>query len=121
MARADMEFASTDAPIVATGKCAEDSGAASGVIGVSWCGGDPGCHDGRSASTQAVVGVSWSDGLSGGDWEGATSDLLFRAPHLAVGRAIAKAGIADPGELVGKGASRLVVVAAQLHGERPGA
>ena len=56
MARADMESASPDAPIVATGKCAEDSDAASEVIGVSRCGGDPGCHGGRSVSTQAVVG-----------------------------------------------------------------
>jgi hypothetical protein len=55
VARADMESAGTDTPIVATGKCAVTSGSASVVVGVGRCGGDPGCHAGRSVSRQAVV------------------------------------------------------------------
>jgi hypothetical protein len=52
VARADMESASTEAPIVATG----EREAATRVIGVSRCGGDPGCHGGRSVSAQSMVG-----------------------------------------------------------------
>jgi len=52
MARADMESADPAAPIVASGKRA----AAGGVIGVKRGGDDPGCHDGRSISTQ---GSGW--------------------------------------------------------------
>jgi len=110
----------TEAPIAASGK----REAAVKVIGVIRCGCNPGCHDGRSISWQS----SWKKSLllsaffSGRYSKSGALDLVAQpGGGMAVGRAIAQRCVADARELVGQGASGLVVVGALLHRDRPGA
>src|SRR3954453_8760776 len=101
-----MESANTNAPIVTSGK----REAAGGVIGVSRCGGNPVCHDGRKVSKQSSEEM-FRISASGGKRERATPHLLVKPGcWLTVRLGITQSRIANARQLVSECAGCFIVI-----------